>query len=172
MNDVNVQSPMRPSSTQIGAIGEALVASGLILGSNGRIAPFSPFADDKGIDLLAYDKLTHNSLPVQIKCRTGVDDRRTGTVQFDIRLSTFAREGNGYVLCALLDGYSVSTAWLIPAIDVAAQARQREDKLVIVASTRPGTADRYAAYRNASLESIARVLLARFDALASLPASG
>lgn len=164
MNEDVKESTSRPSSTQIGAIGEALVASGLILGSGGRIAPFSPFADDGGVDLLVYDKVTHQSLPVQIKCRTGLDDRRAGTVQFDVRLSTFARQANGYVLCALLDGHSIATAWLIPAVDIAAHARWRENKLVVVASTKPSSSDRYAVYRSADLGAVAHRLLTRFDA--------
>ncbi|MEQ8282918.1 MAG: hypothetical protein RIC04_14270 [Parvibaculum sp.] len=57
----------RVTSTQIGAIGEAAVASALILGSGGRLAPFRPFADDDGVDLLVFDKVTRKAVPVQVK---------------------------------------------------------------------------------------------------------
>lgn len=67
MNDrLQSSEGYRLTSTQIGAIGESVVAVGLTLTSQGRLAPFKPFADDDGIDLLIYDKeglvtLTKNS---------------------------------------------------------------------------------------------------------------
>ncbi len=64
----------RLTSTQIGAIGESVVAVGLTLTSKGRLAPFKPFADDDGIDLLIYDKETKRALPIQIKSRTKFDN--------------------------------------------------------------------------------------------------
>ena len=50
------------TQTQIGTIGEVTVAAQLMLGSNGRFSPFLPFADDDGIDLIVYDKVTGASL--------------------------------------------------------------------------------------------------------------
>jgi hypothetical protein len=54
------------SSTQIGVLAENLVANE----PEGRLSPFQPIADDDGIDVLIYDKITGNALPVQIKART------------------------------------------------------------------------------------------------------
>jgi hypothetical protein len=45
-------SPQRITSTQTGAVGELTIAAGLIVASDGRLAPFKPVADDDGIDLL------------------------------------------------------------------------------------------------------------------------
>jgi hypothetical protein len=58
------------SSTQIGVLAENLVANELMIESEGRLSPFQPIADDDGIDVLIYDKITGNALPVQIKART------------------------------------------------------------------------------------------------------
>lgn len=150
------------TSTQIGAVGEALVASGMILASSGRLAPFRPFADDSGHDLLVYDKLTRRSLPVQIKCRTRVDSNPAGTVQFDVQLSTFAREGGGFLLCVLMTADVVKTCWLIPADELEALSRRRSGKLIIVASPKAGTRDKYLIYRHDTLADATRTLVAQF----------
>lgn len=146
------------TSTQIGAIGEAVVAAGLMHASGGRISPFKPFADDDGTDLLLFDKLTKRAIPLQVKCRTGLD--KGGTVQFDVRLKTFAREGSGFIMAALLDGTTVRTSWLIPARKLERVARSNSIKLSIVASPAPNSNDKFRAYRHASLAAVARELLA------------
>jgi len=50
----------KPTATQIGAIAEATVAAALTYHSDGRFGLFRPFADDDGLDLLVYDKLTRS----------------------------------------------------------------------------------------------------------------
>jgi hypothetical protein len=152
------------TSTQIGAVGEAAVASGLILASEGRLAPFRPFADDDGLDLLVYDKLTRRSLPLQVKCRTGLDNELAGTVQFDVRLKTFASTSDGLVLFAILTRGQVGTAWLVPAAELETTARTSGDKLVVVASAKAGSKDRFSPYRHDGLEDVAEALTARFEA--------
>ena len=78
MNDrLQSSDGYRLTSTQIGAIGESVVAVGLTLTSQGRLAPFKPFADDDGIDLLIYDKETKRALPIQV-IRTCPGDISTG----------------------------------------------------------------------------------------------
>ena len=161
-----------PTTTQIGAIGEAVVAFGLILASDGRLAPFKPVADDDGIDLLVFDKLTKRALPVQVKCRTGVDDDDAGTVQFDVRLKTFAPDGNGLVLAVLLDGLAVRTGWLLPVLDFDRIARRTATKLVMVASTKPDSRDRFSAFRHGSLESLASELIRRTSGQEPEPLAG
>lgn len=151
------------SSTQIGAASEALVTAGLILASRGRLAPFKPFADDNGHDLLVYDKHTRRCFPLQIKCRTALDSGRGKTVQFDVRLSTFARESDGLVLYALMDGDRVQTCWLIPASRLEAVARRSANKLVITPSPNPLSRDKYSSYRHAGMELVVRQLVGRFD---------
>ena len=41
---------------------------------------------------------------MQVKARTGLDNDRAGTVQFDVRLATFAAEGAGFIAAVLMDG--------------------------------------------------------------------
>src|SRR5512139_2506917 len=103
------------TTTQIGAVGEALVAAGLTLGSGGRLTPFRPFADDDGTDLLLFDKVTKKAVPIQIKCRTKTDGTDAETVEFNVRLKTYAQDGAVFILAVLLEGVSVLMAWLIPA---------------------------------------------------------
>lgn len=164
MDAGQIAVPSALTSTQIGAIGEAVVAAGLILASGGRLAPFKPFADDDGTDLLLFDKVTKRATPLQIKCRTGLDHPRHETVEFNVRLSTFAREGNGFLLGAVLDGASVKISWLVPAADLARIAARKPDKLVMVASAKTGSNDRYRPFRHDGLVTVARAII---DASAS-----
>lgn len=53
----------RPTSTQLGAIAEILIANALMVHSGGRLSPFTAMADDDGIDLLVYDKQSGQALP-------------------------------------------------------------------------------------------------------------
>lgn len=147
------------TTTQIGAVGEALVAAGLTVGSCGRLSPFKPFADDDGTDLLVYDKLTRRPVPLQIKCRTKTDNSDAETVQFDVRLKTYAEDGDGYILAALLDSASVRVAWLIPAREFAATATRKADKLVMVASAKANCSDKFRRFRHESLRSVAETIL-------------
>lgn len=158
----NPTDQFRMTTTQIGAIGETMVASGLVLASSGRLAPFTPFADDDGIDQLIYDKRTRASLPLQIKSRTGTE--KAGTVQFDVRLSTFQCENGGLILYVLLDGCAVRMAWLIPVAELENVARHANGKLVIVASASPNSRDRFSQYRHDDLNGVAAALMEKFDA--------
>ena len=145
------------TSTQIGAIGEAAAALGLMAASGGRLAPFKPIADDDGIDLLLFDKLTGRAVPLQVKSRTGFDDPKAETVQFDVQRSTFAERG--YSLLALLDGTAVRKLWLIPGDRLAGVAMQKKGKFVVVASAKAGSKDRYREFRHDGLASAAEEIL-------------
>lgn len=145
------------TTTQIGAIGEAVVAVGLMAASGGRLAPFEPVADDDGVDLLLFDKLTGKAVPLQVKSRTGFDDPKTETVQFDVRHSTFAERG--YSLLALLDGTAVRKLWLIPGDRLAGVATRKASKFVVVASAKAGSKDRYREFRHDGLASAAEEIL-------------
>ena len=151
--------PTALTSTQIGAVGEALIAAGLTIASQGRLSPFKPFADDDGLDLLLFDKVLKKSTPVQIKCRTKVDDERAQTVQFDIRLKTFAREGCGVVLCALLDGLSIRSIWLFEAAQLQTLARITSEKLTVVASIKPTSRDKFQPCRCDTLATVVDKIL-------------
>jgi hypothetical protein len=147
------------TSTQVGAIGECLVAAGILDASNGRLSPFKPVADDDGMDLLLFDKENRRAIPLQIKARRSYDDEKAQTVQFDVRLKTFAREGEGYVLFLKMAGASVETFWLVPAKDLPAVARETSTNLTIMPSTKPTSNDRLTPYRMTSMHEVAARLL-------------
>lgn len=159
MEDVSAASIFSLTSTQQGAIGESVAATGLMLASGGRLSPFRPIADDDGIDLLLVDKLTRSIVQLQVKCRTRVDDPKAETVQFDVQLSTFAQGARGYALGILLNGASVRKAWLIPLSELRNVARASPGKLVIVASAKDHSADRFRRFRHDGFEPVVRVIL-------------
>ena len=147
------------TSTQRGAIGESVVATGLMLASGGRLSPYKPVADDDGIDLLVVDKQSRAIVQLQVKCRTKVDDPGAQTVQFDVQTGTFAEGAKGYVLAVLLDGATLHRGWLIPLTRLRSVARTAAEKLVIVASAKEGTKDRFQPYRHDSFGALARTIL-------------
>ena len=113
--------PLGLTSTQIGKVGETIVAAQLMLTSKGRLSPFLPIADDGGIDLLVYDKATHRSLPVQVKGRVNHGEVSSRPVfQFDVRRATFVHHPGAFLLAVLLDlTYgTVQRGWLIPMSDL------------------------------------------------------
>jgi hypothetical protein len=147
------------TSTQRGAIGESVVASGLMLASGGQLSPYKPIADDDGIDLLVVDKLSRSIVELQIKCRTKVDDPMAETVQFDVQTGTFAQGAKGYVLAILLDGATFRKAWLIPLGQLRTVARMAAEKLVIVASAKEESKDRFRSFRHDDFSALARTIL-------------
>jgi hypothetical protein len=154
------------TSTQKGAIGESVVAAGLMLASGGQLSPYRPLADDDGIDLLLVDKLSRSIIQLQVKCRTKVDNPKAGTVQFDVQLGTFAEGAKGYVLGVLLDGANFRKGWLIPLGQLWDVARAGPDKLVIVACAKEETHDHFRPYRHDDFGSLSRTILRENAALA------
>ena len=148
------------TSTQKGAIGEAIVTTGLLLASNGQLSPYRPVADDDGIDLLLVDKLSRDIVQLQVKARTGVDNAKAETVQFDVRLNTFAQGARGYLLGVLLEDASLKKAWLIPLSGLRDVAKSASEKLVVVASAKETSNDRFRKFRHDGFASLARTILA------------
>lgn len=77
--------------------------------SEGRLSSFQPVADDDGIDVLVYDKITGRAAPVQIKSRTkAIKKRGTNSqgsvVHFEVRKATLDFERKAFLLCVLLNG--------------------------------------------------------------------
>ena len=109
------------SSTQIGAIGENLLVNAVMKASDGRLSPFQPLADDDGLDVLFFDKLTGNSVAIQLKCRTVSvrkrnSDERGNAVHFQVRHATFKEARRAYLIAALFNEeltHFICT-WLIP----------------------------------------------------------
>ncbi len=123
------------TETQIGSIGENLVATQLILESRGRLSLFKPMADDVGIDLLVYDKGTGVALPFQVKSRTKTLKRHLKIVHFQVRLATFNEEQEAYLLAVFVDAarreFRIKRSWLIPMRELPMVATRRAEKLAI-----------------------------------------
>lgn len=143
-----------PSSTQLGAIAENLIANTLMIESGGRLAPFLPQADDDGIDLLIYDKETGKALPAQIKSRTVAlkkrgSQERGNTVHFEVRHAAFKAERFAALICVLTSdrGYGIDCAWVIPMTALPGLARQFPTKYVIRPSKSAHSKDRCTDYR-------------------------
>lgn len=160
-----VQSPGRMTQTQIGTIGEVTVAAQLMLASDGRLSPFLPFADDDGIDLIVYDKVTGISLPVQVKARTSAKLGKSDTILFDVRRKTFSEHAGSFLLAILLDltGGLIVRAWLIPMSELVLVARAGAEKLSITPSAKEGSKDRYTPYRCRDMAEVARRLATHLD---------
>ncbi len=157
--------PARITPTQIGAIGEQIVAVQLVLASDGRFSPFLPVADDDGIDLLVFDKATRRAAPIQVKSRTGIMEKQSDTAQFDVRLSTFEAHSDAFLLAIILDltGCTIRRAWLIPMSELESVARVGSKKLSITPSAKESSKDRYAPYRCSDMAQVAQRLTEFMD---------
>lgn len=141
---------MALTSTQVGAIAENLVVNALVTASGGRIAPFRPFADDEGIDILAYDKKTGNALPIQVKARTVTlfkpgTKERGNLAHFEVRKVVLSRNKRSLLVAVLLteDLQQIRHVWLIPMKKLNSLANERTSKWVIRPSIAAKGADRY-----------------------------
>lgn len=147
-----------------------------MLESQGRLSPFVAMADDDGIDLLVYDKLTGHALPAQVKSRTATlkkrgSESRGNIVHFQIRAATFRVERFAVAILVLLgqQSYLIETAWVIPMRVLPEVARASTNRLVVRASRAPESSDRYSSFRcNSPAELYARIQ----QELDSLPVSG
>ena len=153
------------TSTQVGTIGEVTVAAQLMLASGGRLSPFLPFADDDGIDLIIYDKVTGISLPVQVKARTSAKLGKSDTIVFDVGRKTFSDYAGSFLLAILLDmtGGRILRAWLIPMSELGQVARVKTHKLSITPSAKEESRDRYTPYRCTDMAEVAQRLAAYLD---------
>jgi hypothetical protein len=165
-----VRDPSQPSvvsETQLGAIGENLVANHLVMASAGRLSPFRPVADDGGIDVLIYDKVTGQALPLQVKCRTRTLARHPKIVHFQVRKATFVEHHHGHVLCVYFNRatLAISRAWLIPMRTFLSVAFEQTDDYRVRPSIDMSSADRYTPFRCTDLGEVAERLITYFDAL-------
>lgn len=158
------------TSTQIGTIAENLVVNALLIESEGRFSPFRPVADDNGIDILAYDKPSGMTVPLQVKARTMALKKRGraergNTVHFEVRRATFTARTNGFCACVLLseDGSAIKISWLIPMNDIVLRARSTKTKFVVRANMSARSRDKYADYRCSSASEMVRRLCASID---------
>lgn len=144
------------SSTQRGKIAELHVATALMSQSGGQLSPFEPMSDDHGIDLLVFDKLTGQSLPIQVKSWMLIPEKQTKTVQFDVQKSTFATENPGILVCVLMDAQtlSIAMAWMFPTTELPYIATDRPGKYVLAPSLLENSRDKYVRYRHDNIRSL------------------
>lgn len=84
-------------------------------------------------------------------------------MQFDVRINTFTREGDGIVLFVLMDGDRVGTCWLVPVTELESVSRRTPEKLSVVASPNPASRDRYTSYRRNNISEVAQALIRRLE---------
>jgi len=154
------------SSTQIGAIGENLLINAVMKASDGRLSPFQPLADDDGLDVLFFDKVTGNSVAIQLKCRTVSirkknSDERGNTVHFQVRQATFNEARRAYLVAALFndDLTQFICTWFIPMALLPEVGKDISGKYVIRPSKAEGSADKYTSYRCMTAQDLAQRLI-------------
>jgi len=159
----------RVGSTQIGAIGESLVAACLISSSKGRLSPFRPMADDDGVDILVLDKATGGCLPLQVKARTRPDGPRGQTVQFDVQTKNLSSTPKAHLLAILLDvqQLAIKRAWFIRSSQLIAVARRGSGKWIVVANPSLDSKDRFATFRCRDMAAVTTLICAGFDGMVS-----
>lgn len=158
---------MALSPTQKGKIAEMIVGAAIMHASDGRLAPFVPLADDNGLDLLLFDKLSGVTTPVQVKARFSVD--AGNTCEFNIRASACKSHYHCYLLAVHINPKSMALAgaWLVPISALPAVAPLENGKFVLRASVSEKARDRAAAYRHFSIETIVDKIAPPLPAVAS-----
>ena len=159
---------MTLTTTQIGAIAENLIANELMVESGGRLSPFQPIADDDGIDVLIYDKVTGNAIPIQVKARTNtllkansLGRERGNTAHFEVKKSTHNGERQVQLLCVLLrpDLKGVERAWLLPLHELEQLSNVKKDKYVIRANKQLSTNDRFKEFQCKDVSEVSQRLI-------------
>jgi hypothetical protein len=155
----------QPTSGQLGTAAEIMVACQLMLASGGRLSSYVPLVDDDGIDVMVHDKLTHQSIGLQVKSWTFLTETRPQTVQFDVGRNTWRDDPRLYLLCVAIDGHTaqLETAWLIASGAVSAISNVRAKKMSLTPNPRPNSKDRYAPYRLGDMAAVADGLISEFD---------
>jgi hypothetical protein len=153
------------SPTQKGKIAEMVVGAAIMHASDGRLAPFVPLADDNGLDLILFDKLSGATTPVQVKARFSKDFNNT--CEFNIRVSACKAHYNSYLLAVYINPRSMtlSGAWLVHTSALPAVAPRENGKYILRASLSERANDRAAPYRHFSVESIVAEIAAPIPTL-------
>lgn len=157
---------MEPTATQIGAISENLVASQMILYSSGRLSPFRAVADDGGIDLLIYDKVSGRAVPVQVKSRTKtLKDNKSPVAHFNVRLATFNESDACYLIPLVVEfpEMRIVRAWLIPMAQLPGLARNDGTNLIIRPSVSLASKDKFSPFRCAGSAELTERILTLFE---------
>ncbi|MCH8270434.1 MAG: hypothetical protein IH985_04380 [Planctomycetes bacterium] len=157
---------MHLSATQKGAVGESVVAARLILESDGRLAPYVPFADDRGVDLLVLDKQTGRTIPLQIKTRTGTVKRKS-ICHFQVRSATF--DPRAWLLAVMVDyaegDVRIKMAWLMPMKKLSKITKvNKRNNYVIRPSPNVDSKDMYTPYRCRDMAQVVSRLYSALEA--------
>lgn len=152
------------TSTQKGKVTEQLVASALLIASNGRLAPFVPLADDHGLDLIVLDKVTRRSIAIQVK--SAIANAKHGTIAFDVRKPTFSANKGEYLLLVVFEPerMALAASWLIPMAMVPSAATQKSDKFALVPSLKVNAKDRCRPHRHDDLHALVAAIQSELDA--------
>lgn len=146
-----------------------------MIASDGRLSMYWPVADDDGIDLLVYDKLSGRALPTQVKSRTVTLMRRSGkrgnVVHFEIRKATFRADRFVCVVLVLLspDASTIERAWVMPMQDLPKYAASRSTKYVIRPSRSLTSRDKCSRYRCDDWRTLTQRVQTVIDGLAPRP---
>lgn len=151
------------TSTQKGKVTEQLVASALLIASNGRLAPFVPLADDHGLDLIVLDKKTRRMIAIQVKSAIANESR--GTVQFDVRKQTFNVTKGEYLMLVVFEPerMALAASWLIPMDKVPDVSTEQAEKYALVPSLKAISKDRCRAFRHDDIRSLVDAIEQQFD---------
>lgn len=151
------------TSTQKGKVTEQLVASALLIASNGRLAPFVPLADDHGIDLIVLDKVTRRSIAIQVK--SAMTNASRGTVQFDVRKQTYSMAKGEYLLMVVFEParMALAASWLIPMAVVPTVSTGLAEKYALVPSLKATANDRCRPYRHDDVYALAAAIQKELD---------
>lgn len=151
------------TSTQKGKVTEQLVASALLIASDGRLAPFVPLADDHGLDLIVLDKVTRRSIAIQVK--SAIANASRGTVQFDVRKQTFSTTKGEYLLLVVFDPaqMALTASWLIPMDAVPTVSTEQAEKFALVPSLKTTANDRCRRFRHDDIRSLVEAIQKLLD---------
>ncbi len=168
------------SETQKGAIGENLISNWLMSGSDGRLCPFRPVADDGGIDLLVFDRQTRRTLLFQVKSRTRTKAMTAGkrSTRFNIRRQTFEVRPDYFIVGVLLDeALQIPEAlWLVPSavldqqgIDSKKDPDGNPTRYVMPCNPSPTSKDCWSSFKTHTIQGFVESV---FDALEQLDGVG
>ncbi len=159
-----------PSAGRLGKAVEYLVAASCILATRGELNVSTSLVDDEGVDLVFHRRDSSATLAVQVKARMSDSVRVTsgGLVAF-VRSQTFRPRRDLDMLFVAVDiaRGALMQAWLVPSESFAdlATGPNKQGRYRFGASLKPGSQDKWSAFRLAP-EELAPRILSRLEELA------
>jgi hypothetical protein len=131
-----------------------IVGAAIMHASDGRLAPFVPLADDDGLDLILFDKLSGVTTPVQVKARFSTF--RGETCEFNVSTTACKTHYHCFLLAVYINPRSMAFegAWLVPMSALPAVAPVEDGRYVLRASMTEKSNDAVAPYRHYSIDTI------------------